>query len=165
MIVGVDRIVAVIPGAPQAQQRMRATKRGDHAGVYEPEESRSWKGSAKVVMQAAVFRATGDERAAPPWDVDIPLHVEIVAIFECPRSEYRKRDPRPRRWALNSKDVDNIAKAVLDAGNGVLWLDDRQVSVLRVGKVIGSQGEAPAVMVRVTPVWLDCENAGAWEYA
>ena len=34
-------------------------------------------------------------------------------------------------------DVDNLLKTVLDAANGVLWLDDSQVVEARVRKVLG----------------------------
>jgi Holliday junction resolvase RusA-like endonuclease len=139
----------VISGPPQAQQRVKATIRGAHAGVYEPGKSRSWKGSAKVVMQAAVYRATGGE--APIWAADVPLVVSLLAVFACPASDHRKREPMPRRWCTKANaDVDNLAKAVLDAGNGVCWHDDRQVVELIARKVIGAQGEAPRVEVEVS---------------
>ena len=38
---------------------------------------------------------------------------------------------------LKSPDADNIAKAVLDAANTLLYHDDRQISVLNVHKVWG----------------------------
>ena len=38
-------------------------------------------------------------------------------------------------------DVDNIAKAVLDALNGVIWVDDKQVVELTVKKYYGTSNE------------------------
>ncbi len=29
-------------------------------------------------------------------------------------------------------DIDNLAKAILDAGNGIVWHDDRQITALRL---------------------------------
>jgi Holliday junction resolvase RusA-like endonuclease len=79
-----------------------------------------------------------------------PLSVSILAVFPCPKSEYLKRTPRPIRWHTKKNgDVDNIAKAVLDAGNSILWLDDSQVAMLHVGTVIAAQGDAPSVRVEV----------------
>lgn len=133
----------IIPGPPQPQQRVKATMRGKHAGVYEPQASRSWKGTAQVLMLEA---ARAGEMT---WGGDDPLSVSIVAVFACPTTAHRKR-PVPRRWHTKAQgDADNIAKAVLDAGNGVLWNDDRQVAVLHVCKVIAAQGEAPYVLVTV----------------
>lgn len=53
---------------------------------------------------------------------------------------------------MNSKDVDNIAKAVLDSGNGICWIDDRQIAVLHICKLIGAQNEAPHVRVHASPI-------------
>ena len=80
-----------------------------------------------------------------------PLVVTIKAVYALPKGKYRKRVPRLSEPSQNAKDVDNIAKAVLDAGNGVLWVDDHQVWRLTVEKWQGAQDEAPHVEVVVTP--------------
>ena len=35
------------------------------------------------------------------------------------------------------RDIDNLAKAVLDAGNGILWQDDRQIYKMTLQKYKG----------------------------
>jgi Holliday junction resolvase RusA-like endonuclease len=45
------------------------------------------------------------------------------------------------------QDVDNVAKAVLDALNGVAWVDDTQVRRLVVEKSYGTEGRTT---VRIT---------------
>ena len=52
-------------------------------------------------------------------------------------------------------DCDNLAKAVLDAGNGVLWSDDAQVVKLQVMKLRAALGEEPCVVVRVSEAVLN----------
>lgn len=135
-------VLLTIPGKPLAQGRPRArrTKSG-HVVMYDPKKSKDWKGSAQYLMAQAA--------SEQGWEVgDSPLRVEIRAIFPCPKSDHRKRRPRPARWhTKQGGDVDNIAKAVLDAGNGVLWLDDAQVVQLEIGKMIAPQGEPPRVEV------------------
>jgi Holliday junction resolvase RusA-like endonuclease len=85
-----------------------------------------------------------------PQPLEGALAVSILAVFFCPASDYRKRHPQPRRWHTKATgDTDNIAKAVLDAGNSTLWLDDRQVAVLHVAKMIAAQGEPPFVEIEV----------------
>jgi Holliday junction resolvase RusA-like endonuclease len=91
-------------------------------------------------------------RTEQGWAIAEPREALVVLIqarYSCPRSEHRKRDPRPARWHTGRGDSDNVAKAVLDAGTGVLWVDDAQVSRLVVTKWVGAQGEPPQVVVNV----------------
>jgi Holliday junction resolvase RusA-like endonuclease len=44
-------------------------------------------------------------------------------------------------------DIDNIAKAIADGGNGVVWADDKQIVRLTTLK---RYGETPCVRVRVS---------------
>lgn len=158
-----------IAGPPQPQQRHRSARRkGKGGNVYvasfEPPASASWKGVAKVVMQTAVRVATGSE--APPWPADAPLEVHVLAVFPLGAAGHLKRGVRARGWHLKHQgDADNIAKAALDAGNGVLWLDDRQVVRLVVEKVVAAQDEAPRVEVRVAQTRLAPERAGLEPFA
>lgn len=58
-----------------------------------------------------------------------PLHVNFEFILPCPKSKLKRpqnADVRP--------DLDNYIKAVLDAGNGILWRDDSQVISLSAKK-------------------------------
>jgi len=139
---GNEQILVTIPGQPVAQGRPRITTIGGRPRAFDPAKSRSWKGAAQVHMQAAMV-------AAGLKPLDGPLRVSIVAIFSCPRSSYRKREPRSRRWNYGRPDAENIAKAVLDAGNGTLYNDDAQVVELVVSKLIGAQGEPARVEVAV----------------
>jgi len=145
-----------IPGEPCAQGRARASLIRGRGGrlilgksgqpiinVRDPEKSKSWKGAAQVHMQRAA-RARGI--GAP---LDGPLEVHILAVFTLPKSAWKKRAPVPRQYHTKRGDPDNIAKAVLDAANGVLLRDDAEVSRLMVLKLIGAQGEAPFVRVTV----------------
>ena len=43
-----------------------------------------------------------------------------------------RKYPDLPRW-----DVDNVAKTLLDAGNGILWADDRQIAKLTIEKAYG----------------------------
>ena len=131
-----------IPGQPVAQGRPRITTVNGFARAYDPAKSRSWKGVAQVHMVEAM-------RAAGVAPIEGAVEVEVLAVFDCPMSSHRKREPVPRRWKATKPDSENIAKAVLDAGNGVLYRDDGQVARLTVAKVVGAQGEAARVEVVV----------------
>lgn len=134
-----------------AQGRPRATTIGGSVRLYDPKRSVDWKATASVIMHQAMAGRGLEEHNF--------CAVSIVAIWPCPKSEERKRSPTPRRW-YNRKggDADNVAKIVLDAGNGVLWRDDCCVVDLHVLTVLGAQGEDPGVSVHVYPMIEDYEG-------
>lgn len=47
---------------------------------------------------------------------------------------YKKIKPTAKKYG----DIDNLAKAVLDACNGVLWIDDSQITELHAYKHYGT---------------------------
>jgi Holliday junction resolvase RusA-like endonuclease len=132
-------LYVTIPGEPIAQGRGRAVRVGAGVRVVDPKRSRNWKATAQAHMREAM-----GTNPVP----DGPVRVEIDAVWP-PQGPPRKRHPRPEAWRPKSPDADNVAKAVLDAGNGVLWLDDRQVVDLRIMKTHAAQGAPPRVVVRV----------------
>jgi crossover junction endodeoxyribonuclease RusA len=69
-----------------------------------------------------------------------PVNVVIDFVFARPKSHLRKSGVREDAPVLPRSDLDNMAKAVLDALNGVAWVDDSQVSRLVVEKSYGSEG-------------------------
>lgn len=78
-----------------------------------------------------------------------PLEVVLTAVFACHLGRKRKGSPAERRWKATRPDIENIAKAALDAGTGVLWHDDGQVVVLTIYKLEGAQDEKPFVRLAV----------------
>lgn len=128
-------IHVLIPGEPCAQGRPRATIVSGHARLYDPKDSRSWKGAARVAMMAA--------RQTPI--LDGPIAVEILAVHSCPRTDYRKREPMPRRFRDRRPDIENVVKSCLDAATGILWRDDAQIAQLFVEQMTGAQDEPPRV--------------------
>ena len=137
------KVFVEIPGEPFALQRGRArVVGGKYARVYDPKANTTWKGTAGQWMLAA-------RNLAGALAFTGPVSLRITALFACPKTDERVKTPRPERWSKAKKDVDNIAKAVGDAGNGILWLDDRQVVSLIVTKRIAAQGEPARVLVEV----------------
>jgi Holliday junction resolvase RusA-like endonuclease len=160
-----DVIRIEIPGEPVAQGRGRAvpvfgkggvpkmftSKKGNQIPmmrVKDPTNSYNWKAVAGDLMKREM-----EARGLTP--LTGPLCVRVICIFSLARSNWRKTKPRPREWSQNSKDVDNLLKAVMDAGNGILWLDDRQVAGAQPWKITGAQGEPGRVIVEVQQLPID----------
>jgi len=106
--------------------------------MYDPKASREWKALARGCY------AVAQETADLPTFVG-SLSVEVIAFFRCPN---RCREPHSIR-KTSRPDCDNIAKAALDAGNGILWADDAQVAELHVSKWVCYSGQEPFVEVTV----------------
>ena len=127
-------ITFTVPGVPVPQPRPRFAKRGKFAKAYTPSTH-----PVNAFRQAVALAA----KAAGAQVHDRPVHVVIDAVFARPASHARMKSPP----ALPRADVDNVAKGILDALNGVAWVDDKQVGRLVVEKSYGPQGRT---VVRIT---------------
>lgn len=104
----------------QGKARPRFT-RGGH--TYTPTSTRVAEEAV-----AAEWQAKSGGLVAP---AHVPVTVEIVIERELPkgRPKYLRRESDTFK-----PDIDNVAKLVLDALNGVAWADDAQVTRLYVRK-------------------------------
>lgn len=146
----------IIYGEPHPQGRPRATTRGRHAHVYEAAKDVAWKADAR--KQILVQMPTDGDK--PLFRSGVPLWVSLYFIFSCPKGDHRKREPKPVRWHVKKRDLDNLAKIVLDASTGLVWADDAQISILDTQKVIGTQDDEPRVIMWVATT--DIEPSESW---
>ncbi len=70
-----------------------------------------------------------------------PVRCRLVFLLPAPTARRRAR-PTTR------PDVENLAKGLLDAWNGILWRDDSQVVELQLRKEYG-EARGPGVLVHV----------------
>lgn len=131
-------IAFVVPGDPVPQPRPRVSTRGGFARAYVPKDHAVHAYRAAV---AATARAAGAEVHGDPVEVVIDL------TFGRPKSHLRKSGLAKDAPAIPRPDLDNCAKAVLDALNGVAWVDDSQVQRFVVSKAYGPHGQTT---VRIT---------------
>lgn len=54
--------------------------------------------------------------------------------------------PRPNRSRTNQRDLDKLARSVLDALTGLIWKDDEQVDVLHLSKLVS---DVPGVVITI----------------
>lgn len=108
--------------------------------TYTPEKTRDYERLVRACYQSQVGRFS-----FPPG---VPLTVLIEAEFPIPKSTSKKKAAALMgRWHTKKPDADNVAKAVLDALNGIAYPDDAAISKLTVEK---SYSDQPGVMVRIT---------------
>jgi len=109
--------------------RPRFTRTGH---IYTPDKTRKYE------MRLAA--AGSDEMVSLGIDpTSEPCKVLIRAQFEIPKSwtKAKKLQAEQREIFPGKPDLDNVAKIVLDAFNGVVFEDDAQVYKLRVLKGYG----------------------------
>ena len=114
-------ILFTVPGNPVGKARPRVTR----YGTYTPKKTKDYE---ELVKQCFVR-----SRSSPAPDGE--LYCEIVAEFRIPES-YRKSEKArlPGMPYLHKPDADNVAKAILDALNGVAFSDDSQIAELHIYK-------------------------------
>ena len=118
-----------VPGDPVPQPRPRVSTAGGFARAYVPAKHpvHAYRQAVAAAARAAGLGETGD-----------PLNVVIDAVFRRPKSHLTKRGVKPTAPTLPRPDVDNLAKAVLDALQDVMG-DDTNVSRLVVEKSYGPE--------------------------
>jgi len=130
-------------GHPKGQPRGRACRRGAHAGIYDPGTADEWK--------AIVVAAGRPHRPAAP--IEGPLCVGLSFWLPRPKGRCRRADPQGAIPCTTKPDVDNLAKAVLDAmTQDGWWHDDAQVCDLSVIKRWHAIGERAGLSVAVISV-------------
>ena len=113
----------VINGEIKTKQRPRATVRGGFAQIYTPKTTIYYENLVKLSYQ---------QQCNGTYFGDIPLRVKLFAHFKAP--EATKKYVAYGYECTVNKDLDNIAKTVLDALNGIAYKDDKQVIELYVSK-------------------------------
>jgi Holliday junction resolvase RusA-like endonuclease len=124
-----------VPGDPQGKGRPRS---GMGGRMYTPAKTVAYEG---LVAHAASCAMNG----AKP--LEGPLCVSILAVHSVPQSwSNKKRTEAIGAPCITKPDIDNIVKAVADGGNGVVWVDDKQIASIWAAKKYGS---VPGVTVQV----------------
>lgn len=136
-------LVVRVPGRPVSWKRPLDRARG---GRRTDPAVAAWQ----TVLRAEVdheLRVAG-EFTRPVWPDDEPLAVEVVSCYPRPA---RQRTPLPKH-----ADVDNLAKLVLDALQGLAYGNDVQVvSLLTVKGYTDGPGFVEVVLRNVEPVDLE----------
>jgi Holliday junction resolvase RusA-like endonuclease len=136
-----------IDGDPVGKGRPRFTR----GRAYTPIKTRQWEEAAKVVAKAKM-------KSREP--IDCPVDVTIVAYMPYPDTwpKWKKRLVTPHGVFIShtgKPDIDNIAKAALDAISGIVITDDARITDLRICK---RYSDNPGVAITVTAKDMPCTH-------
>ena len=133
-------IILTIPGEPVAKGRPRMMKSGI---AFTPTKTRNYE---TLVKELYII----ENRDKPMLEGQ--LSASINAHFTIPKSASKKNREKMLEWEIRPTkrpDLDNIAKAVLDALNGLAYQDDSQIVSLTVNKFYS---EVPGVEIFIEEV-------------
>lgn len=134
-------LMYTVYGEPVGKGRPRFVRRGNFTQTYTPAKTKTYEDEIRYMARCAMGAS---EPLETPVTVAIYIRVEIPKSF----SKQKRKDALANIIKPTKKpDLDNIAKCFLDAMNGHVYLDDKQVVNLHVTKVYSEIG-AVEVMVK-----------------
>lgn len=121
-----------IPIEPVSQLRPRATNRGGHTRVYDPPKVKAYKDNVRKLLEDYPIKKFSDVEL----DVKAKFYLPVQKSISKKERELRLSNVhRPKIKA----DLDNLAKSLLDALNGLLWDDDARIVHLELDKYYTEQ--------------------------
>ena len=149
-----EPIVLRVPGRPKGKQRPRFNR--STGRVYTPAETVTFEQRVQTEWIAA-----GRPRLS-----DGPFVAMVTAVYARPASHLLKSGElsaagRRAPFPMPATDLDNLAKSLLDAGNGLLYTDDRQAVELRVRRRWCGPGQVEHTELKVARIIEPVEAAAA----
>lgn len=121
-----EEVTFKVPGRPIGKGRPRVNKNGH---VWTPDRTTNYEN--------AVQWAYWDKYRKRTFEKGKALVISIVLYYVRPKAMTKAKRLMAQRGILRpivKPDVDNVAKAILDALNGVAFADDRQIVQLTCEK-------------------------------
>jgi Holliday junction resolvase RusA-like endonuclease len=108
---------------PKPKGRPRFARRGRFIQTYTPKETKDYED----LLRATLKEKWGQE----PLPVEVPIGVDVTFHLKKPKSA-------KRHYPTVKPDTDNLLKAVLDALNGSVLIDDSSIVEIRSKKAYSS---------------------------
>lgn len=139
------KVSITVPGEPIARPRQRFGVRGRRAVTYTDSKHpvHAYKAAVRIAWSLAC--------RSPPTTEAVKISIE--AVFPRPASKIWKNKPMPSYAKTSKPDLDNVAKAVMDALSGLAYRDDSQVCLLLIFKRVAAGDEQPR-----TEIEIQCKN-------
>lgn len=133
-------LMFTIPGVPVAKGRARAFMRRGKIAHITPEKTVNYENLVKIQASQAMGKLSLFEG---------PVHLAITLYMPIPKSWSKKKQDAALADQIrptSKPDSSNIAKAIEDGMNGIVWNDDSQVTDLSVMKRYGTTPKAIVVV-------------------
>lgn len=122
-----------VPGNPVAKGRPRFARRGNFVSTYTPAKTKDYEAKVRgLAMEAMQGRS--------PLDTPIVAVIKILMPVPASYSKARRQACLDTREMPTKKpDWDNVAKAITDSLNGIVYVDDCQIVSVYITKRYSSE--------------------------
>ena len=135
-------IYFTVDGQAVGKGRPRVSTIGGRPRMYTPARTVAWE---RLVAEACRSAMGGWRPSEHPISVRIDIRVSVPVSWTVKRQVAALNgDEVPGK-----PDLDNVAKAVLDACNGIAYTDDKQVARLTVSKAYSTKSGVEVYMHEV----------------
>jgi len=132
----------IAKGKPRHRDRIVTTSEGKQYVHHHPDR----KGEK---LEAEYRAQMATQWTGPP--IDRPCRLDIQMYYPPPKSRAKWKQQAPFLWPhCQTPDKDNAIKAIKDAGNGLIWKDDKYIFA---GSWEAYFSGDPKVVLRIT--WYD----------
>lgn len=121
-------------------------KRSKSGGMYNDEEYNTFR----QLIQKELYDNIKDVKAVGSENNAYDVYIEFLY-------PPLKSDPK-RIEKSTAPDLDNIAKSVLDAMEGIVYKNDSQVTELHLRKVFSNSVIRPTIIIQLRKAWYDDVN-------
>lgn len=125
----IKQIRFIVPGEPFGKERPKFARVGSYTKTYTPK--RTVQHEKEI---ATIFKEVAKGQM---FKKNMPLDIRIVAYYPIPKSTSKKKRKEMLEYRIRpvvKPDLDNVAKLVYDALNGVAWHDDNSIVDTQVRK-------------------------------
>lgn len=138
-----ETLFVCVPGDPIGKGRARVRMMGKMPMLYTPKATVEYE-------QRVAYEAGLSMRGADLFSGPVELKLQIFMPIPVSYTKAKKAAARLGKLVPTKKpDLDNVLKAICDAFNGVVWIDDTQVVDCHVTKRFS---DTPCVMCQVTAI-------------
>ena len=125
------------PVTPYGKGRPRFCQMRGYVATYTPERTRKFE----TIFSDFAHGAMRNADLMPTYDA---VRVRLIAHFPVPQSYSKKKRAQCLAGEIHptaKPDIDNVLKAALDAMNGVVYADDKQVFEVIIQKAYTDREE------------------------
>ena len=112
----------VIYGEPVPQGRPKFASYGGHVHAYDPQKSKNYKQLVRFWVTQHLKKIDGFKPYENALCVDLTFYLGIPTSWS--KQKRIQASQGVIRPIVRNGDIDNMVKAILDANNGLLWVDD-----------------------------------------